>query len=215
MAEMQKKTNYHMGTKEQGDTFQKKLRKRHPKHLGRLLDKGNQDPGPPYKKARGPASKSKPPDAPFGEAQDELPAWLPEEDTYELSPGDLHKNLRDSLSEEMVEPQPAYEIDLRIKILKHVNTKGVIESEIRQIPGVTIVASHGDPRAKYYMRREKEEWVFSLITVRFYPRWPVIGKMSPREYKIKLYRAISKIPGVAPGIGVHGGVKPVSNIRQM
>jgi len=204
-----------MGVKEQSGTFQKKLRKRHPKHLKRLLDKGGQDPGTPYKGRRGPPSKSKAPGAPFGEIQDNFPTWSAEKETYELSAEDLHKNFRDSLAEEMVEPESVYEIDLRVKILKKVNTKGVIESEIRQIPGVTIVASHGDPRGKYYAKSLQEDFIFSLITVRFYPRWPIIGKMPPKEYKIKLYKAISAISGVAPGIGVHGGVKPISNIRQM
>ena len=112
------------------------------------------------------------------------------------------------------EPEPQYELGARIKIKKAETTKGEVLAQIRGITGVTIVDSHGDPRAKFFKRPVDPEYIFAMITIRFYPIWPLIGKMNKSTYvRDKLFPSISSIPGVAIGTGAHGGVKLTSAVR--
>ena len=151
----------------------------------------------------------------FEEAEPELPHWdLEKEVSRKLTSEESVNGFRDYL-DEVIEPANQHEIDLRVKIIKELTTKGVVESEIRQVPGVTIVESHGDPRKRFYREHPDSKFIFAEVTVRFYPRFPPIGKMSPAEYKMRLLRAVSSIPGVARGIGAHGGVKPLSLVRKV
>ena len=208
---------------EQTEPYQRKAkaqRRKNRKMYTRV--KGHKNPkktGKPFVNPASPTGTSAPP---IGEEVD-YPSWTIEDSPgYELTQRELQTNLNKHLEEQesaASKKGQQYEIDLRLKILKDVSTRGVIESEIRALPGVTIVASHGDPRAKFYSQDTRDQWLFAILTVRFYPRLPRVGKVAPEVYKIQLLRQIASIrvggtKAVAPGVGAHGGVKVLSMLRK-
>ena len=207
---------------EQTEPYQRKAKAQRRKNR-KMYTKagGHKNPkktGKPFVKPASPTGVSAPP---IGEEVD-YPSWTIEDSPgYELTQRELQTNLNKHLEEQESADKKGqqYEIDLRLKILKDVSTRGVIESEIRALPGVTIVASHGDPRAKFYSPDTREQWLFAILTVRFYPRLPRVGKVAPEVYKIQLLRQIASIrvggtKAVAPGVGAHGGVKVLSTLRK-
>lgn len=211
-----------MAINEQTEPYQRKAqaqRRKNRKMYTRIKGHKNLKTGKPYAEHSPETGTSAPP---IGEEVD-YPSWTIEDSPgYELTQRELQTNLNTYL-EEQEDPASKkgqqYEIDLRLKILKDVSTRGIIESEIRALPGVTIVASHGDPRAKFYSPDTREQWLFAILTVRFYPRLPRVGKVAPEVYKAQLLRQIASIrvggtKAVAPGVGAHGGVKVLSILRK-
>ena len=210
-----------MAIKEQTELYQRKTkeqRRKNRKMYTKVRGHKNPKTGKPYTEYSPETGTSAPP---IGEEVD-YPSWTIEDSPgYELTQRELQTNLNKHLEEQEVADKKGqqYEIDLRLKILKDVSTRGIIESEIRALPGVTIVASHGDPRAKFYSQDTREQWLFAILTVRFYPRLPRVGKVAPEVYKIQLLRQIASIrvggtKAVAPGVGAHGGVKVLSMLRK-
>ena len=207
---------------EQTEPYQRKAkaqRRKNRKMYTRVKGHKNLKSGKPHTEYSPETGTSAPP---IGEEVD-YPSWTIEESPgYELTQRELQTNLNKHLEEQedaATKKGQQYEIDLRLKILKDVSTRGVIESEIRALPGVTIVASHGDPRAKFYSQDTRDQWLFAILTVRFYPRLPRVGKVAPEVYKIQLLRQIASIrvggtKAVAPGVGAHGGVKVLSMLRK-
>ena len=211
-----------MAIKEQTEPYQRKAQAQRRKNRKMYTKvRGHKNPkktGKPFVKPASPTGVSAPP---IGEEVD-YPSWTIEESPgYELTQRELQTNLNKHLEEQEVADKKAqqHEIDLRLKILKDVSTRGVIESEIRALPGVTIVASHGDPRAKFYSQDTREQWLFAILTVRFYPRLARVGNVTPEVYKAQLLRQIASIrvggaKALAPGVGAHGGVKVLSMLRK-
>jgi len=216
-----------MVIKEQTEPYQRKVRAQRRKNRKMYTKvRGHKNPktGKPFVVPALPTGTSAPP----MEEEVDYPSWTIEENPgYELTQRELQANLNKRLKEQddpagKPDPDRQYEIDLRLKVLKAVTTKGVIESEIRSLPGVTIVATHGDPRAKFFMSKtaEEEKYSFAIVTVRYYPRLPVTGRVTPDQYKSQLIKQISKIKignqrALAPGIGAHGGVKILSITRKL
>jgi hypothetical protein len=212
--------------KEQTEPYQRKAKAQRRKNRKMYTKaRGHKNPkktGKPFVNPASPTGVSSPP---MGEEVD-YPSWTIEENPgYELTQRELHANLNKHLEEQeeaeasQKEPSQQYEIDLRVKILKDVTTRGVVESEIRAIPGVTIVASHGDPRAKFYSTGMREDYLFAVVTVRFYPRQSAVGMVPPEVYKNHLLKRIASIKvggtrALALGIGAHGGVKILSLLRK-
>ena len=217
-----------MAINEQTEPYQRKAKAQRRKNRKMYTKvRGHKSPkktGKPFVNPASPTGVSSPP---MGEEVD-YPSWTIEENPgYELTQRELRANLNKYL-EEQDEPEgkperaQQYEVDLRLKIHKGIATKGTVESEIRGLPGVTIVASHGDVRAKYFRTRPStdEKYSFVTVTCRYYPRLPGAGQVSPDQYKASLLKQISNIRigghrALAPGVGAHGGVKALSITRKV